>query len=34
MDENVIMEIDFIRAVNTLKERKAKVDSAKYRYNL
>ena len=33
-ENNVIMEIDFIRAVNTLKERKVKADTAKYRYNL
>ena len=33
-EKNIIMEMDFIRAVNTLKERKAKADTAKFRYNL
>ncbi len=33
-EKNVIVEMDFIRAVNTLKERKTKADTAKYRYNL
>ncbi|WP_050008424.1 ATP-binding protein [Butyrivibrio sp. WCE2006] len=32
--ENMIVDMDFIRAVNTLKERKTKADTAKYRYNL
>ena len=31
-DKNVIMEMDFLRAVNTLKERKTKEYSAKFRY--
>ena len=30
-DKNVINQIDFVRAVNTLKERKTKECSAKYR---
>ncbi len=33
-DKNMIVDMDFIRAVNTLKERKTKADTAKYRYNL
>ena len=33
-DENIIIDRDFIKAVNTLKERKTKADSAKYRYNM
>ncbi len=33
-DENIIIDRDFIKAVNTLKERKTKADSAKYRYNV
>ena len=31
--ENVIIDMDFIRAVNTLKERKTKAYSAKFRYH-
>ncbi len=33
-DKNTIIDIDFIKAVKTLKERKTKADSAKYRYNM
>jgi ATP-dependent 26S proteasome regulatory subunit len=33
-DSNMIIEMDFIRAVNMLKESKTKADSAKFRYNL
>ena len=33
-DSNMIIEMDFIRAVNMLKENKTRVDSAKFRYNL
>lgn len=32
-DKNVIIDLDFVRAVNTLKERKTKEFSAKYRYH-
>lgn len=31
-DKNTITEVDFIKAIKTLKERKTKDDSAKYRY--
>lgn len=33
-DKNTIVDMDFLRAVNILKERKTKADTAKYRYNL
>ena len=33
-DNNIITSLDFIKAVKTLKDRKARAETAKYRYNL